>query len=59
MVFHCPPLSLGGTMSTMLLEVKLTPCRHRIEIHHIRTKHKFLVWQYDCDLRLQADPSQG
>ena len=38
--FHsasCPPLSLGGTMSTMLLEVRLTPCRHRIEIHHIRT----------------------
>ena len=37
--FHgvsCPPLSLGGTMSTMLfLKSGLTPCRHRIEIHHI------------------------
>ena len=49
------------------LEVRLTPCRHRIEIHHIRAnppvatvERQFLLWwQYNCDFRLQADPSQG
>ena len=49
------------------LEVGLTPCRHRVEIHHIRSDppittidFKFLlVWQYDCGLRLQAYPFQG
>ena len=42
------------------LEVKLMPCRHRIEIHHVRTNppiatiRQFLLWwQYNCGFRLR------
>ena len=68
--FHgvsCPPLSLGGTMSTMLswsqvdaLSVSYRNSPHSNGSTSCHDRHQFLlVWQYDCGLRLQADPSQG
>ena len=68
--FHsasCPPLSWGGTMSTtpswsqvdaLLASYRNSPrSSESTSCHGIR---QFLLWwQYDCGLRLQADPSQG
>ena len=67
--FHgvsCPPLSLSGTMSTMLSwsQVDALSASYRNSPHsngsaNYHDRHQFLlVRQHGCDLRLQADPSQ-
>ena len=66
-VLLVPPLSSGGTMSTMLswsqvdvLSASYRNSPHSSESTSCHGRHQFLlVWQYDCGLRLQADPSQG
>ena len=67
--FHsasCPPLSLSGTVSTLLswsqvdaLSASYRNSPHSIESTSCHGRHQFLLWQHDCGLRLQADPSQG